>query len=499
MVRARARGIAIVVAVLAALGILIARAPRAEPSAPASAEPAPLAAPIVRAAMPVIEAEPIATAPPSATPPPASAAPSALPDDDPCATEHEDAPVARPSIVAVLEARQGELAARYSSLDPRASVELRDGLRATAAREDPERAIALLTRAPDRATQGFDHASAAALYVALTAMNEGRAADARRWAARASTLDRSDPAGPVLASIVADRAGDHAAAREALSEAFARDPEDPAIAWQVAMRLADGESIGDAVRALDAYLEWIPEDGAARRMRGRLARQAEALAGTARRAHRGVVVRAASDEDAERVLAIVDEALADAARWTGTERPAHLLVIVHRDREAMRRATCGPAWSGAMFDGILHTDREALAHEAVARGTLRHESLHAQLHAERRTVLPYWLDEGLAQRFSGEEGADHHRSWALLVRGRMIIPFESVEGPFAEIDDPRDARLAYHQSLAIVRYLEATHGAGAIRDAIARADRGVAPDALLSTVAPELDRERFLAFLSGLE
>ena len=38
-----------------------------------------------------------------------------------------------------------------------------------------------------------------------------------------------------------------------------------------------------------------------------------------------------------------------------------------------------------MFDGVLHTDRETLAHETAARGTLRHESLHAQLHAERRT------------------------------------------------------------------------------------------------------------------
>ena len=152
-----------------------------------------------------------------------------------------------------------------------------------------------------------------------------------------------------------------------------------------------------------------------------------------------------------------------------------------------------------MFDGVLHTDRETLAHETAARGTLRHEALHAQLHAERRTVLPYWLDEGLAQRFAGEEGADHHRSWAMLVRGGMIIPFESVEGPFVEIGDPRDARLAYHQSLAIVRYLEATHGARAIPDAIARADRGVAPDALLREIAPELDRARFLAFLAQLE
>lgn len=497
-VRARAGGIAIVLAVLAVLAMVIARAPReSAPSAPSAAVPPP--APIVRASVPELEAEPIAPAPSPVPPPGSSAPPRALASDDPCAPDHDDAPVSRPSMVAVLDARQGELAARFAALGPGASSELREGLRATAAREDPERAIALLTVAPDRAAHGFDHASAAALYVALTAMNEGRAADARRWAARATALDRSDPAGPVLASILADQAADRAASTDALVEAFARDPEDPAIAWQLAMRLARGDSVAPALRALDAYLEWIPEDAAARRMRGRLARRAEAIEGTVSRARRGIVVRAADVADADRVLAIVDEALTDAARWTATARPSELLVIVHRDRDSMRRATCAPSWSGAMFDGVLHTDRETLAHDTVARGTLRHESLHAQLHAERRTVLPYWLDEGLAQRFAGEEGPDHHRSWAMLVRGGMIIPFESVEGPFVEIDDPRDARLAYHQSLAIVRYLEARHGAGAIPDAIARADRGVAPEALLGAIAPELDRARFLAFLAELE
>jgi tetratricopeptide (TPR) repeat protein len=501
--RRRSTGLLALIAVLAAaaLAILLVGAPDApsEDRAPSRvADPEPSSEPVAIERAPVPDLAPVAPAP---LPAPLGAPLRASGPADPCALPEDEPPIERPAATVVLDARQSELATRYRSLDER-SPALREGLSALATRGDPERALAALIAAPDRIDRGFDHAASAALHLALEALGEGRMPEARRWAARATALDRRDPAGPVLAWIVADREGDPVAARAALEEAFDRDPEDPGVAWQLAARARDRDPTTLALRAIDAYLAAMPADGEARRMRARLERRAEALEGTVRRERQGIVIRAPGSADpaaVEQALAIVVDALAESARWTGTARPRELLVIVHRDREALRRVTCAPGWSAAIFDGILHVDQETIGRDESARRTLRHEAQHAQLHAERRTPLPYWLDEGLAQRFAGEEGPEHHASWARMVGARMVIPFASIEGPFAEIDDPSDARLAYHQSLAVVRYLEARHGGPrAIRDAIEHADRGIAPAALLATIAPELDRDRLLAFLASI-
>lgn len=463
-------------------------------------------APRQRAAAPEIERVPVPAAPSELepvppTPPPLAAPRGEVPPDDPCAEPDEDeARISRPSATQVLEARQSELAARSRSLS-RASEALREGIHELVLGQDPARAIDRIAAAPDRVDRGFDHAAAAAVHAGLGALADGRPAHARRWAARASALDRRDPAGPVLAFLVADREHDEPAARAALAEAFARDPEDPGVAWQLARRV-DRSDLALAATAMRVYLEAVPDDAAGRRHLVRIERQRAAIEDGEGRARSGIVIHAPRGTETallDRALAIVSEALAASARATGTEVPRELLMIVHSDREAMAYATCAPSWGGAIFDGILHVPRETLLGDERAVRVLRHEAQHAQLHAERRTPLPYWLDEGLAQRFAGEDGVEVRRSWARMVRARMIIPVESIEGPFAVIDDPDDARLAYHQSLAIVRYLERIHGPGAIRSAIARADSGVAPDALLREVAPELDRARLLAFLATAE
>jgi hypothetical protein len=437
--------------------------------------------------------------------PPQAVSPSpARADDDPCAPLDEPTHIERPALGSIVEARHGELLARVRTQDD-ASASLRDGFSALFRTSDPEPALAQIASAPDRVVQGFDHAAAAALHVAMVALHEERFTVAMRWARRASTLARHDPAGPVLEAIIALRSDDHHSAGEALREAFAREPEEPAIAWALAMRLSRTDELELALRAFDAYLLAFPSDLGARRQRTLTERRAAAIAGSTRLARRGIVLRAHPSLDAtsaDGALTIIDEALTEAARWTGTTRAPELLVIVHRNRDAMRAATCSPSWSGALFDGVVHVDAETIARSgARRRDVLRHESLHAQLHARpggSRHAAPYWLEEGMAQRFTGEESAAHHRSWAMMVREQTWIPLASIAGAFTEIDDSRDAGLAYHQSLAMVRYLEARHGARAIADAVAAIDRGVHPDELLGVVAPELDGRALLAFLAQL-
>ncbi len=48
----------------------------------------------------------------------------------------------------------------------------------------------------------------------------------------------------------------------------------------------------------------------------------------------------------------------------------------------------------------------------------------------------------------------------------MVIPFPSLDGSFLDIHDPEDARLAYHQSLAMVNLLAARRGERIFADAV---------------------------------
>jgi hypothetical protein len=65
------------------------------------------------------------------------------------------------------------------------------------------------------------------------------------------------------------------------------------------------------------------------------------------------------------------------------------------------------------------------------------------------------------------------------------------------IDDPRDAELAYHQSLAMVRYLVHYRGERALGDAIERIERGEHEDLLDALLGEPARGEDLLAFLAS--
>ena len=445
-----------------------------------------------------------------ALPPTAMAlTPRARPRADPCASEEEPSAIERPAIGHVLSLRESELIARARALDEGTSEALRAGLEALFAASSPEgaeraeEALSRLASAPDRHRDGFDHASAGALHLGLVALARGDSTRASAWAGRASRIARTDPAGPTLSALVAMHAADAVGVRDALQEAHARDPAEPSVALALASRLARGPRLGEASAAYDAYLAEYPEDAAIGRIAARVSALSRELEGGARARARGVTVWSApgagSDALRARVLDVVSGALVEAARLTGTTRAEELLVVVHRTREDMQRATCAPTWSGALYDGILHVDAQTASEPRSAERVLRHESVHAQLHAFREGMaerdVPLWLDEGVAQLFAGEESEAHRRSWALMVRERTWIPFASLDDSFVVIEDARDAGLAYHQSLAMVLYL--SERPRALRDAFAYLDGGGSRAELLAHAAPELDPAALLAFLAA--
>src|SRR6185295_10507347 len=150
------------------------------------------------------------------------------------------------------------------------------------------------------------------------------------------------------------------------------------------------------------------------------------------------------------VAHLITGLLAEAATLTGTPRRERLTAIVYPSRAALRAATRAPAWSDGIYDGgAVRVGALPSAELGVDVTSLRHELIHAQLHA---TVgcMPSWLNEGLAMYFAG---APPIRTWLRMLRNPDGFDLATLEVPsFAAMPDDRAER-AYAESLAMIVFI----------------------------------------------
>ena len=202
--------------------------------------------------------------------------------------------------------------------------------------------------------------------------------------------------------------------------------------------------------------------------------------------HRGHV-RVAFEGEVTRELAngvarAADEALAEAAELLEAEPREDLLVLLHEDLDAMEAALGDVGWATGVYDGSVHVMAESWAR------SLRHEVMHAQLHAVAPCV-PYWLDEGLAAFFE-HDPMRRALSWLSMLHAHMWIPFSSLEEPIARDEgteemEPREVALLYAQSLGMVALLDQRGGPGAIARAARSAAGGTPRSELWDRVMPD--------------
>jgi hypothetical protein len=147
------------------------------------------------------------------------------------------------------------------------------------------------------------------------------------------------------------------------------------------------------------------------------------------------------------VRGMIDEA----AAATGTAPRAELTIVLDAGREAYQRRTGAPVWSGGFWSGgEIRTYAEPLTDLGVDGRTLRHEVMHAQIHAAVGCV-PIWLHEGLAQLF---DGAAPTRDLLALLRDRTGPEPARLGGSSLRgvTDDTAAVNRAYAMALAMVLY-----------------------------------------------
>lgn len=417
---------------------------------------------------------------------------------DPCGDGEDDPPIERPSLDELLQLHIAELNDRMRArlASPSASAALREGWRAAADPAHEDEALRLLATAPDRMDGSFDTYVAVAVVLAARALPTDTAR-AVRLAETSAHAASGDVLPLVIGAIAHEHRGERTAARELLVRAFEIDAEDPAIAFSLAWRLEESADMRAALGAFDAYLAAMPEDRDMARRRARVALRSASLASAATYTRGGLTLvadRSISSEAAAHVLDVVDAGLTRSASLLDVARRPDLAIFAYVDRDAMHRATCVQGWAGAVFDGALETDAGTI-NSGRGDASLTHESFHAAVHPVVPNV-PTWLDEGLAQYVSGEEGLAHVQSYELMVREHTWIPFASMNDAFLVIDDSADAGLAYHQALAMVEWLVERRGERGIRDAAHwLIDGGDATRVLAEAARAELDGETLLAFV----
>jgi hypothetical protein len=163
------------------------------------------------------------------------------------------------------------------------------------------------------------------------------------------------------------------------------------------------------------------------------------------------------------VAYLVNGLLDEAATLTGTARRERLTVIVYASQAEYFARTGAPRWSSGLYDGgAVRMPVTLTAELGVAAATLRHELMHAQLHAAVGCI-PAWFNEGVAMYFAG---APPVREWMQMLRGHEPFDLAALQGPSLAEMTSDNARRAYAESLAMVMLLVEQTGEPGLRTAL---------------------------------
>lgn len=201
----------------------------------------------------------------------------------------------------------------------------------------------------------------------------------------------------------------------------------------------------------------------------------------------------------EQALAITIRSIADFGQQFGVELERPVRVLLYPSPEALRSAlpVQSEEWIGGLaipeYWLVLAGIAPGIGAEQELARILSHEVLHvviARATDNPFTVLPAWLDEGLATAY---QTADDLRLDAALERARRSGKLPSLRALGSGFGtDPEAALLGYAASRSVVKYLLVTYGEEGMARLLATYREGVTDDEALKRSlgldVDELDR-----------
>jgi hypothetical protein len=185
-------------------------------------------------------------------------------------------------------------------------------------------------------------------------------------------------------------------------------------------------------------------------------------------------------ETARQMTTVLDQEFIRISQTLGCSAQERVIAVV-QSRDAYRKSTGSAEWSGGQFDGKIRVpvfDPKVL--DRTMLRALAHETTHACL-----TMLgewPAWLQEGLAQKVSGDSlTADQMKKISGWVHDGKLPRLSNLKQDWSRLD-AEHAAIAYAMSLAAVELWWQESGEDGVRSLLRNPDR-------MPQLTAELDRK----------
>jgi hypothetical protein len=185
-------------------------------------------------------------------------------------------------------------------------------------------------------------------------------------------------------------------------------------------------------------------------------------------------------ETARQMLGVLDEEYSRIAAQVGCH-PEERVIAIMQSREAYRKTTDAAEWSGGQYDGRIRVPvGGGQGVDASLRRVLAHETTHACL--SMLGHWPAWLQEGLAQKLSGETLTPVAKArMAAMIADKKMPKLENLGQDWSRLDT-NHATVAYALSLAAVEMFYKDYAQYGLVNLIRNPER-------LAQVTAELDKK----------
>jgi hypothetical protein len=262
-----------------------------------------------------------------------------------------------------------------------------------------------------------------------------------------------------------------AQALELLEPAAKRHRNDPNVLLLTGLAAYRSDQLRAALDYWKQSLDLAPNDTLSR-VYERVRREAEADHSGEKLLGMHIALRyegeALPSDTARAILSTLDEDYSRIAGQLGCSSDERIVAIV-QSRDAYLRGTGAAEWSGGEYDGRIHiawTEGKQVGPQM--RRALAHELVHACLTSIPSGAAPWpaWLQEGLAQKLSGDQLTAASRDQLhQLAAARQIPRLEDLHQDWSQLSI-ENARLAYNLALAAADALYDNYSSSGIRNVV---------------------------------